>query len=582
MQRTLRRFFGLRENPFHVTPDPRFLVLTDHMRRTLAELTYAVEARKGLVVLTGEVGTGKTLLLRHLLDYIRRAEIPHALVFNPHVDVNNFFNLVLPEFGVTPRANVSPVAQLRQWLSVPATGSHDNAVLIVDEAQGLRLEVLEEIRLLSNSDPTKSKSLQVILAGQPELDEKLKRPEFRALRNRINIRCTTRPLSRAEVDTYIAGRLKAAGATAEITFPGEAANLLYFYSRGIPRLLNVLCEHSLLRAYSSRLKTVSAEVVEEVAHRLQVDDLRPLSAYTQIPPISVPGATRYDEPYGHVESRVPAPLAPPSGALPKVVPIDKTLNSFESPAPAREAPMSASEVVSLPETAAREIPVSAETAFVDTKPSGEEQVRSQSELLDELLLAVATNPVVTSASGVMNAHNTAASTPPNPPTNFTAARPRVDLDEFRAVVVGMFARAKSSLQRLAQESPRRAKSYASRAHAAIAAQLHAVQLAKSSAGARARSFVKRAGRGVAARSDAVWTAARRSARVFGDRSEKTLDGLWRSASPYVGTAGRIARNHFAKLPQGPLCLQHYDAVCRWLQEPMQIGRMRRVVSHKQA
>jgi len=618
MQRTLRRFFGLRENPFHVTPDPRFLVLTDHMRRTLAELTYAVEARKGLVVLTGEVGTGKTLLVRHLLDYIRRAEIPHALIFNPHVDVNNFFSLVLPEFGITPRPNVSPVAQLRQWLAVPATGNHDNAVLIVDEAQGLRLEVLEEIRLLSNSDPAKSKSFQVILAGQPELDEKLKRPEFRAIRNRISIRCTTRPLSRAEVDLYIAGRLKAAGASAEIAFPSEAANLLYFYSRGIPRLLNVLCEHSLLRAYSSRLKTVSAELVEEVAHRLQVDDLRPLSAYIQIPPISVPGATRYEEqPHGRAESRVEAPLTPPLGALPKVVPIDKTLNSFELPAPFTEAAMSAAQMenaeasaeVRLPETVEQEIAIPAEVAFVDTKFSVEEHVRSESELLDELLSAAVMNPVAkTSAAAVVSAPAAAGPTPPEPSDEFAVVRKRVDLDEMRAAVIGALARVGSSLRRAAETSARlgkssasaardfvttrsaqfanssasRARSSVARVSSAIGAQLQSAQLAKTSAASRAKTSTERASRAVAMRSAAAWNAACRSARSFGNHSEKTLDTLWRSASPYFESAATIVRREFAKLPQGPFCLQHYDAVCRWLQEPMQIGRMRRVISHKQA
>jgi general secretion pathway protein A len=282
MQGTSHNFFGLRENPFNGTPDPRFLVPTDNMRRTLAELTHAIQTRKGLILLTGEVGTGKTVLIHHLLEHLRREDIPRAFVFNSHGDVNELFNLVLAGFGVEPRrggANgcVTPAARLQQWLAEPDR-VHRNAVLIIDEAQGLSLPALEEIRSLLNLDVTHGRALQVVLAGQPELEEKLRRPEYRAIRQRVNIRCLTIPLSRAEADGYIAGRLRVAGAEGAVAFPTEAVDLLYFYSRGIPRVLNLLCEHSLMRAHAARLQSISTAIVEDVACQLQFDELKPVAA----------------------------------------------------------------------------------------------------------------------------------------------------------------------------------------------------------------------------------------------------------------------------------------------------------------
>jgi general secretion pathway protein A len=282
MQGTFQNFFGLRENPFNGTPDPRFLVPTDNMRRTLAELTHAIQTRKSLILLTGEVGTGKTVLIHHLLEHLRREDVPRAFIFNSHGDVNELFNLILAGFGVQPRlggasGGATPVGRLQQWLAEPHR-LHRNAVLIIDEAQGLPLSVLEEIRLLLNLGVTQGKALQVVLAGQPELEERLRRPEYRAIRQRVNIRCLTIPLSRSEADEYISGRLRVAGADGAISFPTEAVDLLYFYSRGIPRVLNLLCEHSLMRAYATGLQSISIAIVEDVACQLQFDELKPVAA----------------------------------------------------------------------------------------------------------------------------------------------------------------------------------------------------------------------------------------------------------------------------------------------------------------
>ena len=278
MNDTIHGFFESGKNPFDATPDPRFLVPTQNVRRTVAELAQAIHARKGLILLTGEVGTGKTILIRLLLEHLSHQGIPRAFIFNSHLNANDLFRLALAEFGVPLRSNtnVTPVARFQNWLAQPErlTG---NAVLIIDEAQGLSFEVLEEVRLVLNMDSAHGKALQVILAGQPELDEKLKRPEFRAIRQRISTRCTTMPLSRGEADEFITGRLRIAGATGAIEFPSETADLLYLYSRGVPRVLNLLCDHSSMRARAARSQSVSLETVEEVVRQLQFDDARPVA-----------------------------------------------------------------------------------------------------------------------------------------------------------------------------------------------------------------------------------------------------------------------------------------------------------------
>jgi general secretion pathway protein A len=378
MPGTFHNFFGLRENPFNGTPDPRFLVPTDNMRRTLAELAHAIQTRKGLILLTGEVGTGKTVLIHHLLEHLRREDIPRAFVFNSHGDVNELFNLVLAGFGIQPRFGgpddgTTPVARLQQWLAEPDR-VHRNAVLIIDEAQGLSLPALEEIRLALNLDVTHGKALQVVLAGQPELEEKLRRAEYRAIRQRVNIRCLTMPLSRAEADEYIAGRLRVAGAEGAVAFPKEAIDLLYFYSRGIPRVLNLLCEHSLMRACAVRLQSISNAIVEDVACQLQLDELKPVAAavlsraaaagaggasYQSSGPIAAPaeslqvGSTRVDVGRQNASRMDPARIEKkyPVIRFPNSIESQPTAVEVEEPEPVRPQGAHAVSVVSAASTA---------------------------------------------------------------------------------------------------------------------------------------------------------------------------------------------------------------------------------------
>src|ERR1700746_2500159 len=223
-----KRFFGLRESPFNINPDPRFLHQTRRIQEALAQLTYGIQNRKGLLLLTGEVGTGKTTLINPLLGWLRQQKIPTAFIFNSHLKPNHLFDFILNDFGISTqfRLTSNMLLDLNQWL-IERFRAGSTPVLIVDEAQGLSLELLEEIRLLLNLETASEKLLQIVLVGQPELEQKLKRPEMRQLRQRIALRCKTAPLTFQESRGYIADRLRIAGATREPIFESGAVEALY-------------------------------------------------------------------------------------------------------------------------------------------------------------------------------------------------------------------------------------------------------------------------------------------------------------------------------------------------------------------
>jgi general secretion pathway protein A len=274
-----KNFFGLRENPFDINPDPRFLYLTPQIREALDLLTYGVQNRKGCILLTGEVGTGKTTLINCLLEWLRQRKMPTAFIFNSHLSVIHLFDFILTDFGVQLdfRLKGNMILQLTKWL-LERFRAGETPVLILDEAQGLSFELLEEVRLLLNLETASEKLLQIVLVGQPELEEKLKHPKMRQLRQRIALRCNTAPLTLQESRGYIAERLRIGGATGDSVFASDAVEALHFYSRGIPRVMNLLCEHALINAYVEQLNPVPAPMVEETARDFLMDEFRPITA----------------------------------------------------------------------------------------------------------------------------------------------------------------------------------------------------------------------------------------------------------------------------------------------------------------
>jgi general secretion pathway protein A len=274
-----KNFFGLRENPFNVNPDPRYIFPTAAMQSALAGLTYGIEARKGFLLLTGEVGTGKTTLLNRLLDWLRERRVATAFIFNTQINSSQLFDFILNDFEIPcdSQQKSQSILRLNQWL-LERYRDGQTAVIIVDEAQNLSFEVLEEIRLLTNLETSREKLLQIVLSGQPELDEKLRHPQLRQLLQRITLRLKTTPLTCEEMHGYILERLRIAGATGDPVFSSEAMDAVHCHSRGIPRVANLICEHALITAYVENQRPVLAVHVDEAAHEYQFDRVEPTVA----------------------------------------------------------------------------------------------------------------------------------------------------------------------------------------------------------------------------------------------------------------------------------------------------------------
>jgi len=266
-----KKFFGLRENPFNVNPDPRFLFHTKETEEALASLTYGIQKRRGFVLLTGEVGTGKTTLVNTLLDWLRGQQVATAFIFNPRLNVSQFLDFMMADFGISTESRLKSqvLVRLNQWL-LERYRAGETATLIVDEAQNLSLDVLEEIRLLTNLETSTEKLLQIVLSGQPELEEKLSRPELRQLRQRIMLRCKTHPLTLEQTRGYVAGRLRIAGSDGSPIFASEAVEAMFRFAHGIPRVINLLCEHALITAMAEAERPVSAKTIEQVAHEFEL------------------------------------------------------------------------------------------------------------------------------------------------------------------------------------------------------------------------------------------------------------------------------------------------------------------------
>jgi general secretion pathway protein A len=273
-----KSFFGLKESPFNANPDPRFLYLTDQVEEALTGLMYGIQTRKGFITLTGEVGTGKTTLVNRLLDWLHHRRARTAFLFNSRMNTNQLFDFILAEFDITcdSRSKSQQLLKLNHWL-LDRYRAGETVVLILDEAQNLTFPVLEEVRLLTNLETSTDKLLQIVLSGQPELEDKLKLPELRQLRQRIMLRCKTTPLTKEQTHDYILKRLKIAGAGDQLIFSPEAMDAVHIYSLGIPRVVNLLCEHSLVNAYVDQQRPIKSKVVEDVAREFQLDEVEPIA-----------------------------------------------------------------------------------------------------------------------------------------------------------------------------------------------------------------------------------------------------------------------------------------------------------------
>ena len=268
-------FFGLQQKPFNPTPDPRFLYPSPGHREGLAQLLYGVQEQKGFILLTGEVGTGKTTLLRTLLGRLD-GNTASAFVFDTTLPFEGLLEYILEDFGVAKpmESHVQRLIALNNFL-IERHRAGQNTVLILDEAQNLDLHALEQIRLLSNFETQTEKLLQILLVGQPELLDKLNRPELRQLKQRIGLRYRILPLTAEQTRDYIRTRLRVAGASDLGLYSDAAVTRIAEYSGGIPRLINTLCDHCLVIGYADQIRRINRTIVEEAIEYLEEGQRRP-------------------------------------------------------------------------------------------------------------------------------------------------------------------------------------------------------------------------------------------------------------------------------------------------------------------
>ena len=334
--------FGLRENPFQGSPDPRFFFAGRSYETTLSEIGAGIEGRRGLLVLTGEPGTGKTTLVRRFLEWLGSKKISTSYVFHSHLNSAGLFEFILKDFGIRAESTKKSemLAALQEFLQ-GRQAQGDSPVVIIDEAQALSVRALSELCLLLNLETSGGKLLQIVLVGQTELDEKLRRPELRQLRQRIAVRCRLPLLSLEETEEYIGARLRCAGGTSDEgrLFPSQTLEALYAYAQGVPRVTNLLCEKALLATYAQRQSVVTPASVRRVAAefdfafdphsspatmpemRLRTSTVIPLDAPSNAAPVTEP-PMEVAAPAG-MEST--AEMEMPLAAVPSVEPVVETV-----------------------------------------------------------------------------------------------------------------------------------------------------------------------------------------------------------------------------------------------------------------
>ncbi len=263
-------FFGFKESPFNLTPDPAFLYRSQQHEEALANLVYGVHSRKGFIVLTGEVGTGKTTMLECLQDFLATHRTDFAFLFNSRISVEQFFEMIAYDLDLKcNRASKTEVLFSLNQLLLENANQGRTTVLIIDEAHNLEWDVLEEVRLLGNLENRREKLLQIVMAGQPEFDRKLDAPSFRQLKQRIALRCSLRPFHEGETYEYIRTRLARAGMVEPRVFPPEVLTEIHVRSQGIPRVINAICDNLLLTAFALESRVTNLDMLDEVT-----DDMR--------------------------------------------------------------------------------------------------------------------------------------------------------------------------------------------------------------------------------------------------------------------------------------------------------------------
>jgi general secretion pathway protein A len=260
-------FYGLRERPFDLTPNPRFIYLSACHLEALSVVHYGIVGRKGITLVVGEAGTGKTTVIRTALEAIAQPTARCVYLSNPTLTRGEFYEFLAASFGLTAEASGSKARFLLEFerLLIQRNKVKDLTALVIDEAQSLSLELMEEVRLLANLETLTDKLLPVVMAGQPELADMLDRPELRQLKQRVALRADLAPLGLRQVAAYVAGRIRKAGGDPVNVFTKEAVVLIHDKSRGIPRTISVVCDNAMLAGYSAAVKPIGPDIIEEVS-----------------------------------------------------------------------------------------------------------------------------------------------------------------------------------------------------------------------------------------------------------------------------------------------------------------------------
>jgi general secretion pathway protein A len=263
------QFYGLKERPFNVTSDPAFFYLSRQHKEALSHLLYGVSQRKGIIAVTGEIGTGKTTLCRFFLNQLPK-NVKTAFILNPYFSENQLLEAVVKDLGlkIANKSKLSFVWGLNDFL-LSESRNGNNVIIIIDEAQNLRPQALEHVRLLSNLETEKDKLLQIILMGQPELNRKLDLYELRQLKQRIMVRYHIAPLTSEELGDYINHRLSVAGPGANVTFTAEAIKIISDFSCGVPRLINIICDRALLAGFVAETRRIDEDIMDRCVKELE-------------------------------------------------------------------------------------------------------------------------------------------------------------------------------------------------------------------------------------------------------------------------------------------------------------------------